>query len=407
MTNSFCAGWVCTHSNAMPSENRSLLLELEEELALLDAKGRRRTLVCLSGVNLCSNDYLGLAENRALKQALIEGIAKSQRVGATGSRLLSGHAAEWTELEEEFAAFAGTEAALYFGSGYAANLGLLTSILRKEDVVFSDERNHASLIDGIRLSGARKKVFPHRDSSSLETALRAHEGELCRKVIVTESIFSMDGDEVPLEEYLAFAERYGAELIVDEAHATGVHGPEGRGLVSALGAEHRVLATVHTCGKALASVGAFVCGSAVLKDWLINRARTFTYSTAQPPYMAHQVRAAVRLARAAEAQRTELLRNALRFTAVLRESGFDTGATSSQIVPVILGADSEAVRVAEELARGGFAARAIRPPTVPEGQARLRLSLTSRISTTDLDRLHAALIQARSRATPALARGQA
>jgi len=377
----------------MPSDERpSLPAQLEAELADLARRGRLRSLTCVPGVNLCSNDYLGLAENPELKRALIAGIERTLRVGSTGSRLLSGHSREWQEIEEEFARFAGTETALFFSSGYAANIGLLSSVLRRDDLVFSDELNHASLIDGIRLSNARRVVFPHRDLESLRRALEKHEVKRCRKLIVTESIFSMDGDAAPLAELLALAACYGAELVVDEAHATGVHGPEGRGLVAALGAERRVFAVVHTCGKALASAGAFVCGSAALRPCLINRARTFLFSTALPPYFAHQIRAALHLARGMDRERAALLETAANFTAALRRDGFDTRAACSQIVPVVLGEDAAALRVSDALVSAGFALRAIRPPTVPEGESRLRLSLTTRVAPAELERLRHALL---------------
>jgi 8-amino-7-oxononanoate synthase len=377
----------------MPSEERvSLLAELEAELADLARRDRLRTLACVPGLNLCSNDYLGLADNQELKRALIAGIERTRRVGSTGSRLLSGHGPEWQEIEEDFARFAGAEAALFFSSGYAANMGLLSSVLRRDDVAFSDELNHASLIDGIRLSNARRVVFAHCDLQSLERALERHQAKRCRKLIVTESVFSMDGDVAPLAEMLALAECYGAGLVVDEAHATGVHGPEGRGLVAALGAERRVFAVVHTCGKALASAGAFVCGPAALRRYLINRARTFLFSTALPPYFAHQIRAALHLARGMERERAALLETAANFAAALRRAGFDTRATCSQIIPVVLGEDAAALRVSDALVSAGFAVRAVRPPTVPEGKSRLRLSLTSRVAPAELERLHAALL---------------
>ena len=400
-TKFFSAAWDCGRWNLMPSEERALLVALERELADLACRDRLRSLACVPGVNLYSNDYLGLSENPELKRALLAGIERTQRVGSTCSRLLSGNAPEWEELEEEFARFAGTEAALYFSSGYAANIGLLSAVLRRDDVVFSDELNHASLIDGIRLSSARRVVYAHRDVHALERALEKYHAKRCRKLIVTESIFSMDGDRAPIQEILALADRYGAELVVDEAHATGVHGPAGRGLVAALCAERRVFTVVHTCGKALACAGAFVCGAASLRQYLINRARTFLFSTALPPYFAHQIRAALGLARAMDLERSALLGNASNFACALRGAGFDVGATSSQIVPVVLGEDAAAVRFSEELVRAGFAVRPIRPPTVAEGQSRLRFSFTCRVSAADLGRLRAVLVATRAAARPA------
>jgi len=376
----------------MPSESQARLQrELADDLRRLENRKQKRSLIELVGVNLCSNDYLGLATHRKLREAIVQAVQEAPRIGGTGSRLLSGHLAEWDVVEADFAQFAGTEAALYFGSGYAANLGLLTSIVGRDDVVFSDERNHASLIDGMRLSRAQKEIYRHLDLNSLEEALKKHAHARGRKVIVTESVFSMDGDCAPIAEMVRIAERYGAGMIVDEAHAVGVHGPSGRGLVAAARGEEAVWAIVHPCGKALASVGAMVCGSELLKQHLVNHARTLIFSTAQPPYIARQVQAALRLAKAMETERALLLERSRRFCAALRGDGWDTAGSTTQIVPVIIGDNAEALAAAEHLQGKGFAVRAIRPPTVPEGQARLRLSLTCDISSRDLERLRSAL----------------
>src|SRR5713226_3763959 len=361
--------------------------DLEAGLKELEARSQRRSLAEIRGVNLCSNDYLGLADHPALKEAVLAAVGEAPRNAGTGSRLLSGHAAAWDEIEEEFARFAGTEAALYFGSGYAANLGLLASLLKKEDLVFSDALNHASLIDGIRLSGARKIIYPHLDLNALEAELRKHARERCRKLVITESVFSMDGDVAPVTELLTLADRYGSGVIVDEAHATGVQGPSGRGIAAEHGNVQYLAAAVHTCGKALASAGAFVCGSAVLKEHLINHARTFIFSTAMPPYMAEQIRAALRLATAMDREREELLARAKRLAAGLRSRGWDTGNSATQIVPVVIGENEEALAAAEFLQQEGFAVRAIRPPTVPQGSARLRFSLTCGIAEDEIVRL--------------------
>ncbi len=375
----------------------STVKELEAELLSLERASQRRSLVRPAGVNLCSNDYLGLAQSEELRAAIVEAVQRTESIGGTGSRLLSGHFAIWEEVESEFAEFAGTEAALYFGSGYAANLGLLTALLGKDDLVFSDELNHASLIDGIRLSGARKEIYAHRDLNALEEALRKHAAERCRKIVVTESVFSMDGDVADVAAIVALAERYGASVILDEAHATAVHGDGGRGIAASAGLSNGALGIVHTCGKALASTGAFVCGSRVLREHLINHARTFIFSTAMPPYMAGQIRAALRLARGMEAERSELLGRAGHFAGNLRRGGWDCGGTESQIVPVIVGSNDEALSAAEYLQGEGFAVRAIRPPTVPEGKARLRCSLTSSVPRTELDRLASSLYEWRTR----------
>jgi 8-amino-7-oxononanoate synthase len=337
--------------------------------------------------------------------------------------LLSGHALIWDELEQELAQFAGAEAALYFNSGYAANTGLFSCILQPDDVIFSDSANHASIIDGIRLSGARKVIFPHLDLNVLEDELRRVAPGRGQRFIAVESVFSMDGDRAPIPSLLTLAERYGAELIVDEAHATGVLGPQGRGLVAAAGAffsapltgasfstpltgaTQRVLAVVHTCGKALAGMGAFVLCSNVLKQYLVNHARPFIFSTALPPYIAAQVRAAIRIAAAADSERARLQELATHLRTGLRDKGFDTAGSDSQIVPVLLGGNERALAIAARLCEDGFAVRAVRPPTVPPDTARLRLSLTVRHTTEMLDRLTDSLVRAREEA--ALSRCQA
>ena len=376
----------------MPSEAQSKLVkELERDLAELRARDQLRSFAQIAGVNLCSNDYLGLAQDSRLKESVLEAVAGSVRVGGTGSRLLSGHDPVWDELEEEFAALARTETALYFANGYAANLGLLSSLLGKGDLVFSDALNHASLIDGIRLSGARKEVYPHVDLNALERALQRYESEPCRKLIVTESVFSMDGGIADVHGLQGLAERYGASLVVDEAHATAVQGPGGAGIVAKARLTGDVFATVHTCGKALASAGAFVCGARVLREYLINHARTLIFSTAMPPYVAWQIRAALRLAREMDAEREALQANSAELIRSLRGDGWDTSESASQIVPVIIGSNQEALSAAGFLQEQGFAVRAIRPPTVPARTARLRLSLTARVSREQVTGIRAAL----------------
>jgi 8-amino-7-oxononanoate synthase len=380
----------------MPTERHgSLESELEEGLRGLEARSQRRSLCEIAGVNLCSNDYLGLAEDERLRTAVIEAVRASPRVGGTGSRLLSGYSGAWDEVESEFAKFVGSEAALYFGSGYAANVGLLSSLMGSKDTVFSDELNHASLIDGIRLSGARKVIYPHVNLNVLENALGESEKSGSsmggRKFVVTETVFSMDGDEAPLQEMAELCERYGANLIVDEAHATAVRGPSGRGITADLGAERKVgsvvFASVHTCSKALASAGAFVCGGLALREHLINRARTFIFSTAMPPYMAKQIQAALQLARTMDGVRAQLVARSQKLRTTLRACGFDTAQSTTQIVPVVVGGNEDAIAAAEYLQQRGFAVRAIRPPTVKPGQARLRLSITASIAESELERL--------------------
>jgi 8-amino-7-oxononanoate synthase len=382
----------------MPSDfHDSLTAELQAGLRELESRSQRRTLAEIQGINLCSNDYLGLSEHPGLKESVVEAMRGATRTGGTGSRLLSGHAAIWNEVEEEFAGFMGSEAALYFASGYAANIGLLTSLAGKSDMIFSDALNHASIIDGIRLSGARKVTYPHRDLNTLEAALKENQHERGRKLIVTETVFSMDGNIAPVDELVALADRYNAGVIMDEAHATAVHGPAGRGIAAQALAAGKIVAAMHTCGKALASAGAFVCGSAVLRDHLINHARTFIFSTAMPPHMAAQVRAALRLAISMDRERTELSSRSVVLANSLRREGWETMGSASQIVPAVIGENRSAVAAAEYLQLEGFAVRAIRPPTVPAGSARLRFSVTHKIGTEKLERLVSTLSVWRSR----------
>ncbi len=374
-----------------PAEEK-LAKRLARQLENLREKAQLRELTEVQGINLYSNDYLGLAGDPRLRSCVVEAVEQAVRLGSTGSRLLSGHSNTWTELEEEFAAFAGTESAIYFSSGYAANIGLLSSVLTKDDVAFSDSLNHASLIDGLRLSGARRMIYSHCDMNHLEELLKQNTSG-GHRVIVTESIFSMEGDHAPLRQIVELAQRYGAEVVVDEAHATGTHGARGQGMVAELGLSDKVFAVVHTCGKALASMGAFVCGSEVLKRYLINHARSFIFSTAMPPYFAQQIRAALRLAVEMRQERGHLHAVSQLLRSRLQALRLETGASASQIIPLLVGANDAALRLAHHLQLRGFAVRAIRPPTVPEGTARLRFSMTARISMQQVEHLADAIAE--------------
>ncbi len=376
----------------MPNAARSHIeTRAARELDDLRDQAQSRTLENLSGIDLCSNDYLGLATDPRLKRAVADAVANAKTVGSTGSRLLSGNTPEWEALESEFAAFAQTDAALYFGSGYSANVGLLSSVLKPGDVVFSDAFNHASLIDGIRLSRATKVIYPHADMHALDRALRDHSQSTGAKVIVSESAFSMEGDVAPISSLLRLAHDHGAELILDEAHATGVRGPEGRGIAAEYGISREILAIVQTCGKALASAGAFVCCGVTLKNSLVNRARTFIFSTAMPPYFAGQIRAALHLAMQSDAERAHLREIGNLLREELAAMGVAFGASATQIVPVFCGSNESALHVAAHLLANGFAAKAIRPPTVPAGTARVRISLTAKITREDVQLLARAL----------------
>lgn len=365
------------------------------ELADLESRAQLRHLETPRGVDLNSNDYLGLSSDLRLKHAVLEAITVAPRMASTGSRLLSGHDEAWTVLEKYFAGWVGSEAALYFTSGYAANIGLLGAILRPDDVIFSDSANHASLIDGMRLAKCRRVIFPHLDLNALEAELRWSASSSGARFIVVEGIFSMEGDRAPLRELATLASRYKANLIVDEAHASGVAGPHGRGCVAEAGLAGHVFATVHTCGKALASAGAFVCGSEPLRQLLINRARTFIFNTALPAYFASQVAAGMRLAEGAEAERAHLADLSIFLKTGLQQNGFDVGGSDSQIVPIVLGSNDTALAFAANLQARGFSVRAIRPPTVPPGTARLRVSLTAKLTQPILGDFVAALIEIR------------
>jgi 8-amino-7-oxononanoate synthase len=378
---------------------------MRRELADLERRSQLRSLEVAPDLDFSSNDYIGLSVDPRLKQAVSAALAGDESAAATGSRLLSGHSERWTELESDFAQWIGAEAALFFTSGYLANVGLLAAVLSSEDTVFSDSANHASLIDGIRLSRARRVVFPHGDLNFLEDALRGDSARGARFIVV-ESVFSMDGDRAPLAELVALAERHGAELVVDEAHAIGVLGPGGRGAVVEAGLASRAFATICPCGKALAASGAFICGSETLRQFLINRVRTFIFSTALPPYFAAHVRAGWELAAQADVARVTLAANARLLRGELRARDFNLLGSESQIVPVVLGENEKAVAAAEQLRAAGFGVRAIRPPTVPAGTARLRISVTARHTQAELREL-AVAIEAASHARASFARGQA
>ena len=345
---------------------------LSERLRAIEAQGLRRTLQPPSGIDLCSNDYLGLAEHPHLKQRMADAVS-AEGVGSTGSRLLRGERSGFARVEEKFASFKGAERSLYFSSGYLANLAVLTTFPEAGDVIFSDEWNHASLIDGARLSRARRVVFPHNDAKALEQLLREDTGE-GQKFIVVESLFSMDGDQAPLAEYAALCRAAGAELIVDEAHAVGVYGECGRGLAG------DVFVSINTAGKALGVSGAFVAGPADAIEYLIQRARPFIFSTAPPPAIAAALEASLEVM-ADEPERRERLLARARY---LRERLGLAG--DSPIIPIIVGENERAVAVARELQEAGFDVRAIRPPTVPAGTARLRVTVNQGLSEELLDR---------------------
>jgi 8-amino-7-oxononanoate synthase len=344
---------------------------LATALAELRAANLGRSLRLPAGIDLVSNDYLGLAEHPAVREAMRDALADGP-AGSGGSRLLRGHHQAFDRLESRLARLSGSEAALFYGSGYLANLGVLPALAGPGDVVISDQRNHASLIDAVRLTKARRVVVPHADLAALERAL--HEPRTGRAFVVTESIFSMDGDLAPLAEMAALTDRYAGLLIVDEAHATGLYGTRGSGRVEALGLRERVLATIHTGGKALGCSGAWVACSTILRDHLVSHSRSFIYSTAPPPALAAGLLAAIDILAREPGRRLEVERKAALLRAELRAHGIPAPGGSA-IVPIVAGSNEAALRLQDGLQAEGFDVRAIRPPTVPVGTARLRVTV--------------------------------
>jgi 8-amino-7-oxononanoate synthase len=368
--------------------SRSLDEELGDELERLTAAGQRRELrrwvgphgprIELGGralASFSSNNYLGLAGDPALSAAAAGAVAEAG-LGAAASRLIAGNHAEHESLEAELAAFHQTEAALLFNSGFQANVGVIPALVGRGDLVLSDRLNHASLIDGCRLSRAAVEVYPHGDVAVLEHILTARRPAARRAMVVTESVFSMDGDRAPLADIAAVCARNGAWLMVDEAHAVAALGPGGRGISAEVGVVPDVL--VGTLGKGFGTFGAYAAGSEILRQVLIHRARSFVFTTALPPAVAAASRAAVALVGGPEGERRRALLagHIERFAAALREAGLlAAGAGHSAIFPVILGSEHRAMEAAARLASDGFHVQGIRPPTVPPGTSRLRISL--------------------------------
>lgn len=382
-----------------------MAFEIQQELDILTGQHLRRRLQvideCLPGgkvrvrdrefLNLSSNDYLGLAGDARLIEASQEAAAQ-WGAGSTASRLIVGTLALHQQVEEEVAAFKGTPRAVLFNTGYMANVGVIAGLMGKGDVILSDKLNHASIIDGLRLSGAAFYRYPHRDLERLESLVRKHSG-VRRLLIVTDSVFSVDGDVAPLREMVALKERYGAWLMIDEAHATGVLGDRGAGLAEALGLTGGIDIHMGTFSKALGSFGAYVAGSGPLIELLHNRARSFIYSTALPPPVLGAMQAALAIVRQEPARRAYLLEQAAYFRGRLQEVGFDTLDSETQIIPVLVGGNAGALEFASRLRQEGLMAVAIRPPTVPPGGARLRLSLSAAHSATDLERAVQVIIE--------------
>ena len=382
------------------------------ELARLRAAGLERGLRPVDGaqdstivvggqrvLSLCSNNYLGLANHPEVVEAAVAA-TRAVGVGAGASRLISGSMRLHHQLEERLAAFKRANACLLFTSGYHANLGVITALVGPRDAVFSDALNHASLIDGCRLSRAAVHVYPHVDMAALEEQLRAAPAR--RRLIVTDSIFSMDGDAAPLAAICDLAERHDAMVMVDEAHATGVLGARGAGLVDALGLHERVTVQMGTLGKALGTFGAYVAGSRALIDLLVNTARTAIFTTALPPAVAAAADAALTIVEREPERRAALRRNAAHLRAGLLALGFEVpGEADSHILPVMVGDAESTMALSSALLDRGVFAHGIRPPTVPEGTARLRATVMATHSEAELDaalRAFAALAPERRRA---------
>jgi 8-amino-7-oxononanoate synthase len=352
------------------------LARYERTLAGLVRKGRGRALVAQTGLDFTSNDYLGLARSDRLKDAIAAALERGVPVGAGGSRLLRGNHPEHEALEAEAAAYFGAERTLYFGSGYGANVALFSTLPQREDLIVHDALIHASTHEGITASKAPAISVPHNDAHAFDDAIASFRraGGTGRPWIAVESLYSMDGDRAPIAELAGIAKAHDAFLVVDEAHATGVLGPGGRGLAAAHAAGENVIA-LHTCGKALGVSGALLSASAVICDYLVNRARGFIYSTAPSPLMAAGVREALCVL-GDEPQRRAFFDERCTFANAELTRVLGLPPSGSQILPVMIGDNARAVRIATRMREDGFDIRAIRPPTVPEGTARLRVAIT-------------------------------
>ena len=367
---------------------------LAVDLATLDRAGLRRTLRVENrdAIDFSSNNYLGLASDPRLAAAVTKALQEGA-LGAGAARLISGNHPLHEALECELAAFKKAEAALLFGSGYLANVGAIPALVGRRDVIYADALNHASLIDACRLSRAEVRTFPHLDVAGLADMLDADRGRFRRRLIVVDGVFSMDGDLFPLCELTNVAQAYDAWTYVDDAHGTGVLGENGRGSAEHWKIEGQIDVTMGTLGKAFGVAGAYVAGSRVLIDYLLNRARAFVFTTAQPPALAAAASAALRIVQAEPELRVRLRRNAARVRSALRIPG----ASDGHIVPVLIGESDATMRIGAELRERGILVGAVRPPTVPLGTSRLRITISAAHTDADIDRLLGALAEVRPR----------
>ena len=363
----------------------------EADLRELADQGRLRSLRERSGIDFTSNDYLGLAESAELRQAAADAGVRGVPVGSGGSRLLRGNHPEHEALEAEAAAYFGAETALYFGGGYVANFAIFSTLPQTGDLIVHDELIHASVHEGLRRGRADFVPVPHNNVDAFDAAIVRWRkaGGKGRPWLSVESLYSMDGDSPNLVELLAVADRHEAMVVIDEAHATGVLGPQGRGLAAVFEGRDNVI-TLHTCGKALGTVGGFIVAPKVVRDFLVNRSRPFIFATAPSPLTAAITRVALELSRS-NPERRERLASLVQFggNELRRQCGIEP--SGSQIVPVIIGSDRAAVALAANLQRKGYDIRAIRPPTVPEGTARLRIALTLNVDESTVAGLFEAL----------------
>ena len=374
---------------------------LQTTLSEIDNHGLRRKLRTLKGaqgrkiiidgggqgpaevLNFCSNNYLGLADDPRLKEAAIAAI-NEEGWGAGASRLVCGNMSAHTKLEEHLARFKGAERTLLFSTGYMANVGIISSLFDRESVIFSDRLNHASIIDGILLSQAKLKRYPHNDMEALAAMLKAA-ADSKRKVIITDSVFSMDGDVAPLERIVALAQQYDCLVMVDEAHALGVLGKTGKGALEHFGLEGKVDIQMGTLSKAAGSFGAYCAGSSELIDYLINCARSFIYTTGMPPSVAAASLKALEIIEEEPERRERLWANTEYFHRGLQQLGFDTAQSQTPIIPVIVKESALAMDFSRKLFEAGIFVSAIRPPTVPANTARLRVTVMATHKKEDLD----------------------
>jgi 8-amino-7-oxononanoate synthase len=348
-------------------------------------QGREITLEGQQVLNFSSNDYLGLANDPRLKQAACRAI-EEYGMGAGASRLICGNMGPHEQLEEELSLFKNTESALLFSCGYMANTGIIQALMDRHCAVLSDRLNHASIIDGIILSRAKLLRYPHCDMPALEKCLKGLPAS-SGKLIVTDTVFSMDGDRAPLKEIAGLAVRYGAMLMVDEAHAFGVLGAQGSGLTEELGLADHVDVHMGTLSKAAGCYGAYVCGKKTLREYLINKCRSFIYTTALPPALAVTASAALKIIRDEGQRRQKLQDNSDYLRRKFLAMGFDWMNSSTPIIPILVKDASRALDMSRKLLQLGIFVQAIRPPTVPEGTSRLRLTVTAAHTPEDLDRL--------------------